>query len=77
MTSTLRADDPLTAERIRIRTLPWRKSTRSGGANNDCVALAVDGNSLLVRDTKEDWAGGIILRLPIDELHALKRTLSS
>lgn len=42
--------------------LVWWKSTRSGGASNDCVAWAVDGEELVLRDTKLG-DGGPKLRL--------------
>jgi hypothetical protein len=29
----------------------WRKSTYSGGANNNCVECGINADSVLVRDT--------------------------
>lgn len=73
MTSTNRANDPLAAESERLRNLPWRKSSRSGGANNDCVEIVFDGDDLLIRDSKEDWDTGKILRVPAADFDAIKR----
>jgi hypothetical protein len=31
----------------------WRKSTRSGGGNNECVEVAIAPGGVLVRDSKD------------------------
>jgi hypothetical protein len=31
----------------------WRKSSYSGGAANDCVEIASDNGTVIVRDTKD------------------------
>lgn len=46
--------------------LRWRRSTRSGGGNNDnCVEVATTPNLILVRDSK-DPAGPILTVAPAD-----------
>jgi hypothetical protein len=37
----------------------WRKSTHSGGANNQCVECGTDARGVLVRDTA-DRAGAVL-----------------
>jgi hypothetical protein len=40
------------------RPLRWRKSSFSASGN--CVEVAVDGHSVLLRDTKENGAGPVL-----------------
>lgn len=39
----------------------WRKSSRSGENGNSCVELAIDGDGLAVRDSKNPDGGVLIL----------------
>ena len=39
-------------------SLAWRKSSASGSGN--CVEVAVDGETVLLRDTKENGAGAVL-----------------
>lgn len=43
----------------RIVGLSWRKSSYSGGANSNCVAVAGHNGLILVRDTKEHGRGPV------------------
>lgn len=49
--------------------LRWRKSTKSGGDNGQCVELALPGRDLLVRDSKNPE--GAVLRFSGEALGAL------
>jgi hypothetical protein len=40
------------------RSLEWRKSSFSGSGN--CVEVAVEGHSILLRDTKDQGAGAVL-----------------
>lgn len=40
------------------RPLAWRKSSASGGGN--CVEVAVDGDTVLLRDTKDQQVGAVL-----------------
>jgi predicted secreted Zn-dependent protease len=40
------------------RSLAWRKSSASASGN--CVEVAVDGPTVLVRDTKDNEAGAVL-----------------
>ena len=42
-------------------SLTWRKARRSGASGN-CVELAVDGQEVLVRDSKNPGGGHLSLR---------------
>ncbi|SFF51400.1 protein of unknown function [Actinacidiphila alni] len=49
----------------------WFKSSYSGGANTDCVEVAVSGDGLLVRDSKD--AEGPVLGFSRDAWGAFLR----
>jgi uncharacterized protein DUF397 len=50
----------------------WRKSSRSGSTSN-CVEVAVDADSVGVRDTKD--RGGAVLVFPLPEWAAFVAAL--
>ena len=39
----------------------WRKSSYSGGANNNCVECGANADSVLVRDTADRDGGTLIV----------------
>lgn len=43
-----------------LTRMAWRKSSRSGGNNGQCVELACRGEGLAVRDSKNP-KGGVLL----------------
>jgi hypothetical protein len=54
---------------VDVRGLAWRKSSRSGGGNNDaCVEIAIAGHTIAIRDSKNPVA---ILTFPMPSFAAL------
>lgn len=44
-----------------LTRVTWRKSSRSGGNNGQCVELADLGDGLAVRDSKSPETGALVL----------------
>ncbi|MFB4305612.1 DUF397 domain-containing protein [Actinomadura sp. GTD37] len=52
--------------------MTWRKSRRSGGG--DCVEIAFDGASVLVRDSKDHR--GAVLTIPVAQWRILRCSIA-
>lgn len=55
--------------------LIWRKSAASGGGGGDCVEVAFDGQSVLVRDSKNK--AGPSLRTSVQAWHTFLSSIKA
>ncbi|PZG09534.1 DUF397 domain-containing protein [Micromonospora craterilacus] len=58
-----------------VNRADWRKSSRSGAGNNNCVEVAAGGDSVLVRDSQD--RAGPVLAIGRDSWESLMRGLKS